>query len=125
VARKNNPLSSGGGNAAGNIPGSRYVLEYYRTNIHLCLNGYTGVYQLWPVRGIFFTRYLKPRGIMGYLKDIKMTNLDEPINYAKNFSGLTPELEARSKAIAPEMAPHLEAVKNSLDALYESCQRLN
>lgn len=44
---------------------------------------------------------------------IKMTNLNELIQYAKAFSGLTSDLEACLKEIAPEITPHLKTVTNS------------
>jgi len=40
-------------------------------------------------------------------------NFDELISYAKVFSGLTPDLEARLKAIAPIITPHLKSVTDS------------
>lgn len=42
-----------------------------------------------------------------------MTNLDELIQYAKAFSGLTPDLEIHLKEIAPEITPHLKSVTDS------------
>jgi len=42
-----------------------------------------------------------------------MTNLDELIQYAKAFSGLSPELEACLREIAPEITPHLKSITDS------------
>lgn len=47
-------------------------------------------------------------------------NFNELIDYAKAFSGLTPELELYLKDIGPEITPHLKAVTDSFyDQLVE------